>query len=368
MLSQNDIQQLASYQGADVLSLYLNVDPTQQSTGEYRLSLRHLLKTANGQALVGDIERIERFFDHEYDGSGRGVALFSAQRDDFWQAYPLSLPVPNHVHVGHKPYLAPLMALWDTYGSYAAALIDRLGVKLMHFQMGELTALDGVLGEDVRTVKSGRGSSIAGQRGGTAGHAARRVAEVVRRNLKESAAAAAAFFAAHHSAQVLVGGADDVAKEFVGMLPAPWAERVIGTFAAPIDVPDNDLRAITYDLLEHAAHERERQLADTVITAAAKGANGVVRPDDTLGAAHEGRIQTLLVSEGFEAAGFQCGTCGYVTAQPLERCPFCGGTFARIPNAVEAMIEQVTAQGGKVRIVSGHAGLKEAGVAALLRY
>jgi hypothetical protein len=368
MLSQNDLQQLASYQGADVLSLYIDVDPTQHTTDEYRLALRHLLKSANGQAAAEDIARIETFFDHEYDWSGRGLALFSAQRSGLWQAYPLPLPVSNRVHIGRKPYLAPLMALWDTYGSYGVALIDRLGVKLLYFRMGELVAAEGLLGEEVRTVKTGRGSSVVGQRGGTEGHAARRVAEVVRRNVKESAAAAAAFFAARQCAHILVGGADEVAKEFITLLPAPWPDRLAGTFAAPIDILDNDLREIALSLLAGHVGRREQELADMVITAAAKGSNGVARLDDTLSAAHDGRIQTLLVAEGYEAPGYRCGTCGYLTAQQLARCPFCGGTFAPFPHAVEATIEQVVSQGGKVKVIRDHAGLKEAGVAALLRY
>ncbi|HEY4691031.1 MAG TPA: hypothetical protein VIK33_17100 [Anaerolineae bacterium] len=367
MLSENDLLQLASYHGSDVLSLYLNFDPTQH-TDEHRLALRHLLKSANGSAAPEDVARIENYFDHEFDWSARGVALFAAQRSGLWQTFPLPLPLPNHIHVGSKPYLAPLMALWDTYGSYAVALIDRLGVKLMHYQMGELMAVEGTMGEEVRSVKAGRGSSVVGQRGGTEGHVARRVAEVIRRNVKDSAATASAFFAANRCTQVLAGGADDVVKEFIGLLSAPWPDRVVGTFNARIDLADLDLRDITYRLLEEAAHRREFELADTIITAAAKGSNGVARLDDTLTAAHEGRIQTLVVSEGYAAPGYRCDTCGYLTAQSLDKCPFCGGTFSPIPHAVEAMIEQVLTQGGKIRVIKDHPRLKEAGVGALLRY
>ncbi len=367
MLSQTDLHELASYQGSDVLSLYIDVDPTQHTTDEYRLALRHLLKRANGRA-AEDVARIETYFDHEYDWSGRSLALFSAQRSDLWRAYPLALPVANHIHFGQKPYIAPLMALWDAYGSYGVALIDRLGVKLLHYQLGEVVNFEGILGEDVRAIKSGRGSSVVGQRGGTEGHAARRVAEVVRRNLKESVTAAVAFFTANQCKHVVVGGSDDVLNEFVAGLPAPWPGRIAGTFAAAIDVPDTDLRETTLALLTETARQRERELADKVITAVAKGANGVARLDDTLSAAHDGRIQTLLVAEGYEATGYRCGACGYITAQPLASCPFCGGTFAHIPHAVEAMIERIVAQGGSVTFVQDHPQLKEAGVAALLRY
>jgi len=94
----------------------------------------------------------------------------------------------------------------------------------------------------------------------------------------------------------------------------------------------------------------------------------VARLDDTLSAARDGRIQMLLVAEGYEAPGYRCNQCGYVTTQELQLCPFCGGTFTHISHAVEAMIEQIVAQGSEIRIINDHAQLKEAGVAALLRY
>jgi peptide subunit release factor 1 (eRF1) len=109
-------------------------------------------------------------------------------------------------------------------------------------------------------------------------------------------------------------------------------------------------------------------LADAVITAAAKGKSGVVRLDDTLSAAHEGRVLTLLVAEGYTAEGFQCQQCAYVTGQRLDKCPFCGGAMANIPDAVETIIQQVLEQGGHVEIVAGHNEFAKAGVGALLRY
>jgi peptide subunit release factor 1 (eRF1) len=109
-------------------------------------------------------------------------------------------------------------------------------------------------------------------------------------------------------------------------------------------------------------------MVESVITAAAKGSNGVVRLDETLSAAHDGRVQMLLVAQGYDADGYRCATCGYLTTQALTRCPFCGGTFKHIPHAVEAAIEQVVAQGGEVKTIENHAQLDEAGVAALLRY
>jgi rubrerythrin len=260
------------------------------------------------------------------------------------------------------------MALWDTYGSYGVALVDKLGVKYMHYQFSELVDTEGLMGEDVRSVKAGRGSSVVGRRGGNEGHAARRSAEIVRRNLKESAAAAAAFFSANACQHILIGGTEDVMNEFIEALPAPWPARIAATFPAEIDMHEGALRELALQHLTKAVQQREYTMVDSVITAAAKGSNGVVRLDETLSAAQDGRIQMLLVAAGYDAAGYRCATCGYLTTQAMTQCPFCSGTFTYIPHAVEAAIEQVVAQGGDVKTIDHHAQLDKAGVAALLRY
>ena len=82
MFSRKDLQELAEYKGTGtpVLSLYLNVDPSQHTTDEYKLALRQLLRGAGERAAATDIAAVERYFDLEYDWSGRGVAVFSCCR------------------------------------------------------------------------------------------------------------------------------------------------------------------------------------------------------------------------------------------------------------------------------------------------
>ena len=368
MFSRDDLQQLAEYQGqSDVLSVTLNVDPTKRSRDEYRLALRHLLHSVAGRA-DADAAAIERFFDHEYDWSGRGLAIYSCQADDFWKTYSLAIPISDTIFVGPKPYMTPLANLWDAYGRFVIALVDRQGARFIFIQMGEVAAGDGVLGEEVRRTKSGVSATSTGRRRNAEAPTDRREGEVIKRNLKDSAGAVAAFCETHHPRYVVLGGNTEVLNEFRGSLPQPWADRVIGTFTADLVEPDVELRDRALKVVQEYEDKRESELADAAITAAAKGANGAIRLDDTLSAAHSGRVQTLLVSEGYRAEGYRCRKCGYLSAQEIEVCPFCGDTFEQIPDAVEAVIGKVLEQKGRVEIVRGHKALDEAGIGALLRY
>ena len=107
MIDQAALQELAGFQttqkSARVLSVYLNVDSRTRTTDEYRLALRHLLESVQGQATPDDRARIETYVDKEYDRHSRGLALFSATNEGLWHAFPLMVPVHDTVFVGMRP-------------------------------------------------------------------------------------------------------------------------------------------------------------------------------------------------------------------------------------------------------------------------
>jgi peptide chain release factor subunit 1 len=123
-----------------------------------------------------------------------------------------------------------------------------------------------------------------------------------------------------------------------------------------------------FEIGQQAERRREMRLVEKVITSAAKGAGGVVRLEDTFGAVHEGRVQTLIVREGYRAEGFQCQGCGYITTQELETCQFCGKSFTQIKDAVEMAVRKVMQDGGDVEIVYENLKLEEIGIGGVLRY
>lgn len=369
MFGRKDLRELAKYRSDHaVLSLYLNTDPTQHTTDEYKLALRQLLKEVEDQAAAKDAAAVDRFVDFEYDWKGRGIALFSCAADDYWRQYSLAVPVESRAVVSDKPFITPLVGLWDTYGRFVVAMVDRQGARLLLSQMGELIAKEGIMGEEVRRLKKGRGSAAAGRRGGASGHPARREDEVAARNIKEAAELTVAFCETHRPRNILLAGAEATLSQFKSNLPRAWSDRVIGSFSADMTAGHNEVRDRAFVILEQVEAEREAALADAVITAAAKGSNGVVRLGDTLSAVHEGRVQTLVVAEGYRAPGYRCTGCGYITDQRLDKCPFCNGKFAEIRNAVEAAVSQMLELGGRVEIVRDHPELTQVGIGALLRY
>jgi peptide subunit release factor 1 (eRF1) len=366
MLTERDLRELLDLKPQHpVLSIYLNTDPSQGNADVYKLKLRSMLKEVD---LPEDISNIEDYFEHQYNGVGRSIAIFSCAPEEFFRAYPIQIPIRSRLRVSNRPHVKPLANLLDSYGRYGVALVDKQGARLFFFHLGTLREQEGVLGESVRRTKHGGGSQAAGRRSGEAGQT-QHTAEVTERNMRDSAGFAAGFFAENNIRRVLIGGTDDNIALFRNYLPKSWQSLIVGTFSISMNASHDEVMQRAMKIGQQAERQREARLVETAITAAAKGKGGVIGLDETLGMVHEGRIQNLLVLDGFRSSGYRCQGCGYLTSKELDSCPFCSSNFAKIPDAVDLAVRRVLEEGGDVDMLHENSKLAEHGkIGALLRY
>jgi peptide chain release factor subunit 1 len=371
VFTEQDLNELVQFRAdsPSVLSVYLNVDPTQHPSDRYKLILRSLLKEVADEAEPADIEAVERYFDFEYDWQGKGVAVFSCQGEDFWRSYSLAVPVHSYAYVSHRPYIKPLTDVLDAYGRYGVILLDSAGARMFLFNLGELIETTGTLGEEVRRVKHGGASGVAGMRGGMTAKAARHGEEVVQRNLKEIVEATEHFCQTNGCQRLVLAGTESNISQFVDMLPKATQDKVIGTFTVDFGAPAGDVQARSMELIEEVAQEREEGLVQDMIAGWRRGSGATAGLSDTLAVLQEHRPSILLVAAGFEASGYRCRNCRYLTLVERDECPLCGGKFERVEDLVDTMTHRALEQGVEVEIVRGSSELEDAGsIGALLRY
>ncbi len=363
MLEQRDVRELAAFHadGTTVLSLYLSTDPSRHIKDEAKLSLRGMLKQAVALgAAQADADRMEHFVDLEYDWQAKGLAMFSCQDRGFWRAYPLSVPVSNHVFVADRPYVKPLSDMLDEHGKFAVALVDQEGTRLILYHMGLVQDTAGTFGAELKRHKQG---------GWAAQRLQRREDAKAHHNLKDAVALVKDFCQKHQCKRLIVGGQEETVSRFLSMLPKSLRDSVIGTM--PIDIAASETEALerAQDLLEKAERAREAELVQQMITAATKGGPGALGLADTLTALQEERVHILLVEEGFQATAFRCDHCGYIGAQKTKTCVYCGGPMSPIKDAVDAIVRRAIQRGVEVEFIQGSEDLKRAGsIGALLRY
>ncbi|HEY1407679.1 MAG TPA: hypothetical protein VF434_01990 [Promineifilum sp.] len=372
MFSQEQMQELVSFEGDGngIVSVYLDTDNTQQTVEAIKLAARGLLKEAQPQ-YDKEAQTIERYLDLSYDWSKPGLAMFCGKGGAFFRAYQSPVAFRNRIRLGPRPYVKPLTHLLDHYSHFGVILVDRVGGRFFDYHIGELQSTEGFVGEEVRRVKDGSGSSAVGRRGGggiSGPGGGKHEDEVALRNMRECAAEANRFFSDRPIRRLFLGGTSENVAQFREMLPKQLQSCLMGTFPMDIDAGELEVRQRALNLLREVNAVREEKLVEKMITLQARRANAVLGLDDTLQAVSEKRVETLIVSDGFRTPGYRQESSGYLVAN-LARSPLTESDLAEAADVVEAAVAQTVAQGGHVEVISENPSLEEAGrIGAILRY
>lgn len=373
MITQEDLQELVAFdaEGAGVVSMYLDSDTSQQTSETVKLQVRTMFKEING--LEDDAAAIERYLDFSHDWGIPGLAMFSCAERDLFRAYPSAISFRNRMRIGRRPHVKPLSHLLDYYAHYAVIVVDRVGAQFFEYHLGELQKVAGTMGDDVRKQKLGGGSArgggataATGQRGGQGG---RHEEEVAQRNMRDAAEAAQKFFGSRPIRRLFVGGTAENVAQFRENLSKQLQSRVAGTFAVDMNAGEREIHQLALGLLQQANSEREEKVVRNLITTAAKGGNAVIGLDPTLRFIGEGRVQTLIISDGYRTPGYIDENSKYLTVRETTASPFGDTQLVAVEDVIEEAVSNTLGQGGTVEIVKDNPDLENAGqIGALLRY
>jgi peptide subunit release factor 1 (eRF1) len=346
-LIAEDLRRLAALRpGAPVLSLYLDLDPSDLGTQRaHRSAYTSLLDEAHKRveayetdhagkvSLRADVERAGAFFDGYRPKRGRGVVVFAASAAQLFEAYTLPRPPRRRVVVGDSPYVVPLASLADTR-DWLVVLLDARHARFLHGSADHLAELERI--ED----------SVAGQHEGqgTSDHQ-RWVEHHVDAHLKRAAAEVDRQLETGRFDRVLVGGPPEMVPRFEEHhLSNPARERLAGRF--DVEVPDtipDDVRRAAIQCFEEDERRRERDALDRLGARLGRGERAAAGSADVLAMLEQARVETLLYDERGGAPG----------ADVLERA-----------------IEAAVAQSAEVLPLRHHDGALEQheNIAALLRF
>lgn len=372
MITQEELQELIAFDAGDskVVSVYLNTDTGEQSSETIKLIARSLLKEAGD--FPKDFEKIEAYLDFSFDWTKPGLAIFSCTDHDFFRSFPTGVSYRNRVRIGNKPHVKPLAHLLEYYANYGVIVVDKVGARFFEYHLAELQDKAGTMGEEIRKSKHGAGSGRAGastSATGARGGQSRQEEEAIQRNLRETADAAGRFFAGRGIRRLFIGGTAENVAQFREHLSKQLQSRIAGTFAIDMTAGEHEVREQTIQLMQEANVRREESLVENMITSAAKGANATIGLDSTLKAVGEGRVQTLVISDGFRTPGYVHDSSTFLTARENAEPPYGEGTWLQVNDVIEAAVHRTMEQGGQVEIVSENEKLDKAGqIGALLRY
>jgi peptide chain release factor subunit 1 len=377
LASPETVRRLATLRPSSgaVVSLYLDLDPSELATAEARSSaIRSLIDQAGREAelrsdlshqermaLREDVTRIaDRLKRMSFQGA-RGVALFTCGPAGLLEEIKLERPVPSKVVIDRHPHVEPLLPIAERL-RWCLALVNRSTAR---FFEGSEDRLEEVA--EVRDEVHGKHD----QGGWSQARYQRSVEKEAEDHLRRVAEALRARFKRAPFDRLLLGGPTEALTAFERLLHPDLQQKLAGRLDVDVQSPGPEqVRQAAADAFATERRRRERDLLDRIRSAigGANGAGAAGLPD-VLAALNEKRVGTLAFSDSFHQEGYACRECGWLSADPLERCPIDGSQLDQRDDLREDVVEAALAQGAEVVLVSEHRDLDPlGGTAALLRF
>jgi peptide chain release factor subunit 1 len=365
-LTQEKLRELADLRpdNARVLSLFLNLDPTEFATPAARGSeVRSLLDKADRivkelkahdglthdeqKGLREDIERAEGFFNNgDFDAKGaHGLAVFIASPANLFDVVKLPRPVDTNVVVDDSPYIEPIADM-GSRARWGVLLVSRRNGRILRGTTDGLREVDQVWDDTHGQHDQGGWSQARYQR------------SVEEEKNSHVRAVCDVLFEHHKRAPIdclLIGCAEELYPDVQGSLHSYLSERLVGRFDVDVEnTSAEDVTRAAQSKMEEHEEQRERESLDRLIEGVRGNGRGAAGLDATLDALNEQRVERLLVNSGYNRPGTQCPQCGSLYTASVTSCPADGAETEGRDGIVESAIERALAQSADVLVVRYH--------------
>jgi peptide chain release factor subunit 1 len=374
----DDLRALAGVEARKgyAISLYVDLDPRVTATaGDVHTRVNSLLdeaaKSAEAsrgdlshdarQALRADLERLRRFFEQEFNRDGaRGAAAFCGSLDGIWVTRGLTDPVPDDVRVDRRLYLAPLVPLVGRGDGGLVLVASRKQGRFYALRGGRLEELTDLTDEQPRRHDQGGWSQARMQRhvDELASEHLRQLADELDRHVRR----------AHGGVRVVVVSPEETWAELSGFLSQDAERALAGWAQADTHASPAELLELAAPVLERARAEHEKALVERWREEAGRNGRAAAGWAATLDAASDGRVETLLVSNGADRPAWRCRECGRASAEAGD-CPLHGATLEPVEKGLDLAVHQALVHGGTVWVAEHSRDLDPVeGIGAVLRF
>jgi len=312
-LTRTRLRRLAEFtpEHGRVLSVYLNLDPSEFATPPARASAissvmndaQHKVEQADSDlphdarmALRADVEAVRGVLQQPdiADNGTRAVAVFACGPAGVLETVRVQRPLESRVVIDDTPFIQPLTqalagALW------CVLLANRRIARIFTGTPEQLEETDRV--ED-------NVHSQHRQGGWSQARYERSVEEDVRDHLANVAAVVFDLFKREGFEHLLIGAPDETVGELERKLHPYLKERLAGHVRVGVeDSSVDEVRAEAAHGIEEHERGHERALLDRLEQGLGAGGRAAAGADDVLGCLDEGRVDTLLLAADFRATG-----------------------------------------------------------------
>jgi peptide chain release factor subunit 1 len=352
-----------------VLSVFLNLDPTEFATPPARSSAitsvmtaaAHKIESYDGlshaerEGLKADVERVREVLDGADLASNgtRGIAVYACGEAGLLEVLKLRRPVQSKVVLERTAFIEPLV-MHGTDVQWMVLLTNRRAARIFTGPGDALEETDRIV-DDIRSKhEQGGWSQLNYQRS---------IEKDVSDHLIRASELAFELYKARGLDRLLIGAPDELLSEFEGKLHPYLRERLSGKIVVDVENASlDDVRGEAGRAIEAHARKCEREALDRLVEAVGRGGRGAAGIEQVLDALNQARVETLLIDENFHAGGRRDFEAGLLL-------PAHADAGEPVDDIVEPAIEKAIEQSASPVVVRFHDDLGPlGGIGAVLRF
>lgn len=378
MIRRQELQELLRRElggTARYLSLYLSVDQSVavNLNRGFEKAFKTLVREVEGslpaeekESFAAAVRRAADFLS-EYEPQGKTLVYFADGFGDWlwWRNFDVDLPVA--LWWGSRPYVRPLVEARDEFERSGVVVTDRARARIFSVFLGRIEEKVQLAAEE--EVRRFDGAGMDRMRSQM--NFQRKADEHARRHLKRVAEELDRLSLSEPFDRVVLAGNREAISELKDYLSERVGRMVVGELPMPVDAPEAEILKRVQEFLCEVERKAETEIVDKLLTAAAKNHQAVAGWQETLRAAHEGRIHLLVYADGDRPLGRQCPLCRRVFLDESE-CPDCSVSTVSLADLLNAVVVDVVNTGGEVEQVLGPAAQRlksgAGGIGAFLRF
>lgn len=287
----------------------------------------------------------------------RGRVIFASATAGFLQVYRLSVEPEPLVVYDSSPFLLPLAKLKEEYEDYGLLLIDSQEARLFLVRSNLLEENENASIDLMNKHKKGGWSQMRYNRlrRGQIDSFFTQLIDDLQKNKDLT-----------NVRGLVVVGPGEAKGQLIEMMPQALKDKVIGTVDISMEASSKDLVNLGKDLAHEEELSREKVLAERLKEAVLRGHPAAYGLTNVGNALKDGRVNYLLISEGFALPGMICTSCQHIDSE-RDKCPTCGGEAAAL--SLESLYELAERMGAEVVLVEDDDFLESIGnIGAILRY
>jgi peptide subunit release factor 1 (eRF1) len=352
-----------------VLSVFLNLDPTEFATPPARSSAITSVMTAAAHkveskeelshdermALKDDVQRVRDVLagsDLATNGT-RGVAVYACKELEVLEVLKLRRPVASKVVLDRTAFIEPLV-LQGTDEQWMVLLSNRRATRIFVGPGDELEETDRIV-DDIHSKHDQGGWSQTNYQ--------RSIEKDVSDHIGRATELAFEIYKTRALDRVLIGAPEELLGELKSKLHPYLRERIAGKFSVDIENASlDDVRAEAGRAIEAHVRKCEREALDRLVEAVGRGGRGAAGIAQVLDALNQARVETLLIAENFRAGGRRDFEAGLLLPEDAD-------AGEPVDDIVEPAIERAIEQSASPLVVRYHDDLQPlGGIGAVLRF